>query len=145
MKEGAIESLRVPTNPLDVLAQQIVATTALDGWDADELFELVRRSASFATLPRSAYDATLDLLAGRAHDLEPYQVGLDAALNRLSAGSWKAKLAFDRFPRLTFAVARLPLVWPFFEEFVRGEVKSPADARGLVRAPLRLVEALGRA
>jgi len=65
MRSGAIESLRVPTNPLDVLAQQVVAATALDAWQVDELFELVRRTASFATLPRSAYDATLDLLSGR--------------------------------------------------------------------------------
>lgn len=65
MRAGAIESLRVPTNPLDVLAQQVVAATALDAWDVDDLFELVRRSAAFAGLPRSAYDATLDLLAGR--------------------------------------------------------------------------------
>ena len=65
MRTGAIESLRVPTNPLDVLAQQVVAATALEGWNCDELFALVRRTASFAGLPRSAYDATLDLLAGR--------------------------------------------------------------------------------
>lgn len=65
MRTGAIESLRVPTNPLDVLAQQVVAATALDAWSADELFELVKRSAPFANLPRSAYDATLDLLSGR--------------------------------------------------------------------------------
>ena len=65
MREGAIESLRVPANPLDVLAQQVVATVAVDAWDVDELFAVVRRSAPFATLPRSAYDATLDLLAGR--------------------------------------------------------------------------------
>ena len=65
MREGAIESLRVPANPLDVLAQQVVATTAVDTWDADALFDLVRRTAPFATLPRSAYDATLDLLSGR--------------------------------------------------------------------------------
>ncbi len=65
MREGAIESLRVPTNPLDVLAQQVVAACALDAWDVDELYALVRRSAAFTTLPRSAYDATLDLLAGR--------------------------------------------------------------------------------
>ncbi|HEX6151733.1 ATP-dependent helicase [Nocardioides sp.] len=65
MREGAIESLRIPTNPLDVLAQQVVAMTALDEWDVDELYALVRRSAPFANLPRSAYDATLDLLAGR--------------------------------------------------------------------------------
>jgi ATP-dependent Lhr-like helicase len=65
MRTGGIEALRVPTNPLDVLAQQIVATTALEAWDVEELFDLVRRSAPFANLPRSAYDATLDLLSGR--------------------------------------------------------------------------------
>ncbi|MGH3360880.1 MAG: DEAD/DEAH box helicase, partial [Nocardioides sp.] len=65
MQAGAIESLRVPTNPLDVLAQQVVAATALDAWDVEELYTLVRRSASFSQLPRSAFDATLDLLSGR--------------------------------------------------------------------------------
>ncbi|GEP40038.1 DEAD/DEAH box helicase [Nocardioides psychrotolerans] len=65
MRTGGIESLRVPTNPLDVLAQQVVAATALDTWDVEELFALVRRSAPFGNLPRSAYDATLDLLSGR--------------------------------------------------------------------------------
>ncbi|NYD42172.1 ATP-dependent Lhr-like helicase [Nocardioides panaciterrulae] len=65
MRSGDIESLRVPANPLDVLAQQVVATTALEAWTADDLFDLVRRSAPFTSLPRSAYDATLDLLSGR--------------------------------------------------------------------------------
>ncbi len=65
MRSGAIESLSVPANPLDVLAQQVVAATALDAWDVEELYAVVRRSAPFATLPRSAYDATLDLLSGR--------------------------------------------------------------------------------
>ncbi|WP_346385987.1 ATP-dependent helicase, partial [Nocardioides sp.] len=65
MRSGAIESLRVPANPLDVLAQQIVAATALEAWQVDDLYDLVRRSAPFSALPRSAYDATLDLLSGR--------------------------------------------------------------------------------
>lgn len=65
MRSGAIESMRVPANPLDVLAQQVVAATALDAWDVDELYTLVKRSAPFTQLPRSAYDATLDLLSGR--------------------------------------------------------------------------------
>jgi len=65
MRSGTIESLRVPANPLDVLAQQVVAATALDEWGVDDLFALIRRSAPFTSLPRSAYDATLDLLAGR--------------------------------------------------------------------------------
>jgi ATP-dependent Lhr-like helicase len=65
MTSGLIESLRVPTNPLDILAQQTVAAVALEPLDVDDWFDTVRRSAPFATLPRSAYDATLDLLAGR--------------------------------------------------------------------------------
>ena len=65
MRAGGIEALHVPANPLDVLAQQVVAATSMEAWDADNLFDVVRRSAAFATLPRSAYDATLDLLSGR--------------------------------------------------------------------------------
>ncbi|MCF6523903.1 ATP-dependent helicase [Streptomyces sp. JJ36] len=65
MREGAIEALRVPANPLDVLAQQLVAMTAMDTWDVDELLAVVRRAAPFASLPESAYTAVLDMLAGR--------------------------------------------------------------------------------
>ncbi|KAB8167983.1 ATP-dependent helicase [Streptomyces sp. 3MP-14] len=65
MRQGAIEALRVPANPLDVLAQQIVAITAMDSWDVDELLALVRRAAPFAALPESAYQSVLDMLAGR--------------------------------------------------------------------------------
>ena len=61
---GQIESIAVPTNPLDVLAQQTVAAVALDTLDVEEWFDSVRRSAPFSTLPRSAFDATLDLLSG---------------------------------------------------------------------------------
>lgn len=65
MLGGRIEQLSVPSNPLDVLAQQTVAHVALESADIEEWFETVRRSAPFATLPRSAYDAVLDLLSGR--------------------------------------------------------------------------------
>ncbi|MEA5457036.1 ATP-dependent helicase [Sinomonas sp. JGH33] len=65
MLAGQIEALRIPANPLDILAQQTVAATALGPVDVEEWFDVVRRSAPFATLPRSAFDATLDLLSGR--------------------------------------------------------------------------------
>jgi ATP-dependent Lhr-like helicase len=65
MLDGKIERLSVPANPLDILAQQTVAATALGSIDVEEWFSTVRRSAPFATLPRSAFEATLDLLAGR--------------------------------------------------------------------------------
>ncbi|QES47904.1 ATP-dependent helicase [Streptomyces venezuelae] len=65
MRSGSIESLRIPSNPLDVLAQQIVAMTAMDTWQWDDLIALVRRAAPFAALPESAFTAVLDMLAGR--------------------------------------------------------------------------------
>ncbi|MEU2392581.1 ATP-dependent helicase [Streptomyces sp. NPDC007369] len=65
MRTGAIESLRIPSNPLDVLAQQLVAMTAMDTWQLDELLALVRRAAPFAALPESAFTGVLDMLAGR--------------------------------------------------------------------------------
>ncbi|MFJ3925160.1 ATP-dependent helicase [Streptomyces sp. NPDC090022] len=65
MRSGSIESLRIPSNPLDVLAQQLVAMTAMDTWQLDDLLALVRRAAPFAALPESAFTAVLDMLAGR--------------------------------------------------------------------------------
>lgn len=65
MLDGKIERLSIPANPLDILAQQTVAATALGSIDVEEWFATVRRSAPFASLPRSAFEATLDLLAGR--------------------------------------------------------------------------------
>ncbi|MFJ4902979.1 MULTISPECIES: DEAD/DEAH box helicase [unclassified Streptomyces] len=65
MREGAIEALRIPSNPLDVLAQQLVAMVALDSWQVDDLLAVARRAAPFASLPESAFTSVLDMLAGR--------------------------------------------------------------------------------
>ena len=65
MSAGLIEAMRYPRNPLDVLAQQVVAMCALDTWDTEALLALVRRAAPFASLPASVYEAVLDMLAGR--------------------------------------------------------------------------------
>jgi ATP-dependent helicase Lhr and Lhr-like helicase len=65
MQAGQIEAMRYPRNPLDVLAQQVVAMVALDAWTVDELAALVRGAAPFATLPTSALESVLDMLSGR--------------------------------------------------------------------------------
>ncbi|MBV8950586.1 MAG: DEAD/DEAH box helicase, partial [Actinobacteria bacterium] len=65
MRDGLIEETRYPRNPVDVLAQQIVAACALDEWDVDALYALVRRSANFSELSHDVFVAVLDLLAGR--------------------------------------------------------------------------------
>ena len=65
MLAGQIEALRVPANPLDVLAQHVVAMCALDEWSVDDVLTLARRAAPYATLTRPVLESVLDMLAGR--------------------------------------------------------------------------------
>lgn len=65
MLAGKIEPLAIPANPLDILAQQTVAACALGPISVEAWFEALRATAPFATLPRAAFEATLDLLAGK--------------------------------------------------------------------------------
>ncbi|MEP7159059.1 MAG: DEAD/DEAH box helicase, partial [Chloroflexota bacterium] len=64
MLDGEIEPTVIPRNPLDVLAQQLVATAAERKWKVDDLFRLVRRAENFADLGRDSFEATLGMLAG---------------------------------------------------------------------------------
>ncbi len=66
MRDGEIEPTVVPRNPLDVLAQQIVAMTATgDEWKVSELHEVIRRAYPYAELGRELLDSVLDMLDGR--------------------------------------------------------------------------------
>ena len=65
MLAGDIEATRVLKNPIDVLAQHIVAMSALDEWTTDDLKALVRRTYSFESLGDRSFEAVLDMLAGR--------------------------------------------------------------------------------
>ena len=65
MRTGTLEPLHVPRNPLDVLAQQIVAMVAVEDWSLDELSTVVRRAAPFSGLGEATLRAVLDMLAGR--------------------------------------------------------------------------------
>jgi geranylgeranyl reductase family protein len=94
---------------------------------------------------RLASEAALRFLGGEIAGLEPYAQALTAELGPQASASWKAKLALDRFPRLVYGFARLPPVWRFADQLLRGEIGSPNEARGVVRAPLRVVKALGAA
>ncbi|RMI04801.1 Lhr family ATP-dependent helicase, partial [Cellulomonas triticagri] len=65
MRAGQIEPVHVPANPLDVLAQQVVAMVATEDWTVTDLAAVVRRAAPFATLGDATLRAVLDMLAGR--------------------------------------------------------------------------------
>jgi ATP-dependent Lhr-like helicase len=64
MHDGAIETTVMPRNPLDVLAQQVVAMAVMDRWSVADLLDLVTHAAPFETLSREALEAVLGMLAG---------------------------------------------------------------------------------
>ena len=65
MRQGKVESSRYPRNPLDVLAQQLVAMASMERWLVDDLYNTVRSSAPYAELSRPIFDGVLDMLSGR--------------------------------------------------------------------------------
>jgi ATP-dependent Lhr-like helicase len=65
MREGAIEETSIPRNPLDVLAQQVVAICAEDALEVGDLHALVRGAYPFADLSLQQLENVLDMLAGR--------------------------------------------------------------------------------
>jgi len=89
MRAGELEAVRVPRNPLDVLAQQLVAACVERPRAAEELLALVRRAWPYRELGRDAFDAVLDMLSGRFPstdfaDLRP-RLAWDRATDVLSA------------------------------------------------------------
>jgi ATP-dependent Lhr-like helicase len=97
MHEAQVESTRYPRNPLDVLAQQIVAMVSMDPWAVDDLFGAVRQAAPFAELSRSVFEGVLDMLSGRYPsddfaDLRP-RLTWDRLENRLVAREGAKRVA----------------------------------------------------
>jgi len=74
--------------------------------------------------------------------LDEYPQTLEHALGRQAGSSWKAKLVLDRHPRAAFEIARIPQVWDVIAGLLTGDVAHPSEARGFVRAPLRLLARL---
>ena len=65
MYDGNVESVHYPRNPLDVLAQQIVAMVSLEPWDVADIFKVVQSAAPYAGLTLGAFESLLDMLSGR--------------------------------------------------------------------------------
>ncbi|WP_199100406.1 DEAD/DEAH box helicase [Dyella sp. ASV21] len=63
VRRGELDTLIQPPQPLDVLAQQIVAEVACQEWSEDALFDLVRRAYPYRALTRAQFDATVRMLA----------------------------------------------------------------------------------
>ena len=74
MLKGEVEETFYPRNPLDVLAQQIVAIVSEGPIAVEAVYQLVQCSAPFVDLPRAAYEGVLDLLSGRYPSDEFYEL-----------------------------------------------------------------------
>ena len=84
-------------------------------------------------------EATLEVLAGRAEDLSGYQAAVERKIMPLTRAGWGAKRAFERFPRTTYALARLPVTFRALEKLLTGDLPEPAAARGVERVAIRAI------
>ncbi len=97
MYQGRVESVHYPRNPLDVLAQQIVAAVALEDWTVEGLLDLVRSAAPYAALTRPIFESVLDMLSGRYPsdefvELRP-RITWDRVGNKLTARQGSQRVA----------------------------------------------------
>jgi geranylgeranyl reductase family protein len=92
---------------------------------------------------RLAAEAVLDLLAGRASNLEAYEARLNSELAFQLEVSWSAKVALDRFPRVLFELGRTEMIQRGLQKLARGELK-PEASRRRSRAGRRALSLLGR-
>jgi ATP-dependent Lhr-like helicase len=63
MRQGDLDSLEIPENPMDILTQQLVAMCAAEEWTEDELFSLVRRTYPYRDIERANFDAIVEMLS----------------------------------------------------------------------------------
>ncbi len=145
--EESVEGLRghrLPMRPAGSIAARgralLVGDAAglVDPLSGDGMYEAFTSS-------RLAAETITDLLEGRVQRLDGYTEKLSNALALGTAASWGAKIAFDRYPRLTFALGRAPLAWGPIERLIRGDIEHPGAERGPSRVALKLIERLAKA
>jgi len=119
--------------------------TALVG-DAAGLVDPVSGDGIYEALlsAQLAADAALDIIAGRASDFDRYAEELRRALALSAAASWRAKLALERFPKLSFALLQAPQAWRAMEKLMRADASHPGAIGGPGGAALRAAELLAR-
>ena len=142
----ALESLRGHRLPLRRPGTRIAGERTLLVGDAAGLIDPVSGDGMFECFvsSRLATDAILDLLAGRATTLAPYEAAVDGELAPLHRASWKLKKALDRWPRTSWQVARTKLLWVSIQRMIEGDLVDPDKQRGLARVPMRALAILGR-
>jgi flavin-dependent dehydrogenase len=140
----SVESLRGHRLPMRRVPTRLAEGRALLVGDAAGLVDPVSGDGMYEAFlsGKLASEAVLDLLAGRRTTLDGYGDELTKSLARLVSASWGIKVALDRWPRLSFAVVRVPSVWRVIEAVMRGDLASPHEATGSARGPIRILRLL---
>jgi geranylgeranyl reductase family protein len=143
---GELDALRGHRLPLRRPGTRIAGERALLVGDAAGLIDPVSGDGMYECFvsARLAAAAIVELLAGRASSLRPYQAAVDDELAALHRASWQLKRALDRWPRASWRLARTALVWRTVERLLQGDLASPGEQRGIARMPLRALSLLGR-
>ncbi len=71
-REGRLDALRIPSAPLDVLAQVLLGMSIERRWTCDEAFQLIKQAGPYLDLARADFDDILQYLAGHGKVLGPY-------------------------------------------------------------------------
>ena len=131
--------MRTPESRLARGTAAVIGDAAglVDPFSGDGMYEAFLSSQLVAA-------AAVDVLAGRAAGLEPYEEAVARRITPLTAAGWGANVAFDRFPRTTFALARVPATFRALEKLLVGELDRPGAARGAEQAAIRLIYAVAR-
>ncbi|MBI9102358.1 MAG: DEAD/DEAH box helicase [Spirochaetales bacterium] len=86
---GNLETFRVPTAPLDVLAQVLLSMVIVDTWDLDELYGFIRTAYPYRDLSRPLFDSVIHMLSGRYEDSRirelTSRVYIDPVENKITA------------------------------------------------------------
>jgi geranylgeranyl reductase family protein len=138
-----VRGYRLPCRKHD---SQLARGRALVVGDAGGLIDPLTGDGMFEAFlsGRFAAGEIRDLLAGKLEALDGYGTRLTRHLAVHLWASWSLKAALDRYPRTAFALAISPPVWAVVEKLVTGEIRDIRAARGLARAPLKVISLLAR-
>ncbi|MFO0864785.1 MAG: DEAD/DEAH box helicase [Gemmataceae bacterium] len=96
MMAGRVEKMRVPRNCLDILAQQVVAMTAMDVWKVDELYRRLRQAYPYADLTPAAFDAVLEMVSGRYRLAAPPSSDEKPSDPKVQMRAMQPRISWDR-------------------------------------------------